>query len=177
MSRRPLFDKKEENQLKRIDRIETIIGRLMRRSNKTAKAMITPYPISSCFTGEIGGPMLKYMFSARGIISKGQIHFNVKPKESVKVLITLENDLGSNERSYKISTKSMMVEPNMEVYSGDRLIISAELTDPEKECDKAGQILLNEVWCSFLWIPNVKEVDVKRFLIEDLENGISEEVN
>jgi len=172
--RKPLFDK-SESMLKRIDKLETVVGRLTRRSGKTKSAMITPYPISSCFTGEINGQVLKYMFSARGVITKGQVSFNVKPKAGVVIALSLSNDMGETKRAYNVATRSAMLDPNMEVYSGDKLIISATLVDPEKEKDKEQNILLNEVWCSFLWVPFIGDTKVKQFLLDEIDSEDLEE--
>ena len=44
---------------------------------------------------------------------------------------------------------------------GDCLDISIR---PVDESDK-----LNEVWVSFLWVPTIKDADIKHFLIEGLD--------
>lgn len=165
--RKPLFASNMTAEQK-FSRIEKVVDRLTRRERKTASAMVTPYPISNCFTGDIGGPVIKYMFVAKGLITKGQIEFNVKPKEGVRVTVAVKNDLGTTERSYNLTKKTTLVEPNMSVFSGDKLVVSAELLDAEKEKDKEGTMLLNEVWCSFLWLPDVKETEIKQMLLDEV---------
>jgi len=154
----------------RISNLETIVRRLSRRSRKHASAIVTPYPISNCVIGEnIKGDVLKYMFCAKGLISKGLLVFGKKPKVGVKVKIDISNDIGGSSRTYVVTRKSTLVEPNIEVFSSDRLTISV---DPVDEEDK-----VTEVWMSFLWIPSVEETDVKRVLISSLDKELDELYN
>ena len=161
--RQPIFSKDAPIDEKRISKIETVLLRLMRRSKKTAEAILTPYPISNCITGEdVSGTILKYMFAARGIIGKGRIQFDKKLKSGVRITVLLENDLGGQSKSYIANRNIMLVEPNLEVFSGDRLTVSVNPTNPDEGP-------LNEVWVAFIWTPRVGEATVKSFLIDKLD--------
>ena len=146
---------------KRIAWIETIITRLARRSIPTAKAIIPPYPISNCVIGEnVSGEILLYMFACRGVINKGLMVLGSKPKEPVTITITLSNEIGSQSKSYIITRKETLVEPNIEVFSRDQLVISLQ---------SSIESVVNEVWTTFLWTPTIKEATVKQFLIDELD--------
>ena len=163
MGKQPIFIKNLPIDEKRIDFIERVLSRLMRRSKKTVEAMLTPYPISNCITGEdVQGTVLKYMFSAKGTIGKGLIRFDKKLKSGVMVTVTLENDLGSQAKTFIANRNQLLIEPNLEVYSGDRLTVVVEPGD-------LSEGKLNEVWIAFLWTPHVGEATVKSFLIDKLE--------
>jgi len=163
MGRQPLFKSGAPIDEKRISHIERILSRLIRRSKKTAEAMLTPYPISNCITGEdVHGTVLKYMFSAKGTIGKGLIRFDKKLKSGVIVTVTLENDLGGQAKTFIANRNQILIEPNLEVYSGDRLTVIVEPSD-------SSEGKLNEVWIAFLWAPHVGEATVKSFLIDKLD--------
>ena len=147
---------------KRISFIETVVKRLSRRQVKKISAMITPYPISTCITGDdVRGDVLKYMFCAKGIIKKGLIYLSKQLSAGVVVNITIENDAGGETKSYIFNKKQMLVNPDLNIYSSDRMTVSVTPINPE---DK-----LTEVWISFLWVPEVKDTDVKSFLIDEIE--------
>jgi len=161
--KRPMFVKNAPIDEKRISFIETVLQRLMRRAVKTASAMVTPYPISNCIAGEdVKGTVLKYMFSARGTVSKGLIRFDKKLKSGVIVTVTLENDEGGQAKTFIANRNQLLIEPNLEVFSGDRLTVVVEPSD-------SSEGKLNEVWVAFLWIPHVGEAEVKSFLIDKLD--------
>lgn len=148
---------------KRIKKLEMMVGRLARKAvKKPIAAMVTPYPISNCLTGEnVCGPVLKYMFSARGVINKGLIRFDKKIKAGIVITITIENDFGGEAKTIVANRNQISVEPNLEVESGDRLTVSVSPADEEEK--------LNEVWIAFIWTPHVGEATVKSFLIDQLE--------
>ena len=147
----------------RIKKLEMLVGRLVRKHKKDkVHAMVTPYPISNCIAGEeVSGTILKYMFACKGIINKGLIKFDKKLKSGVKITVLLENDLGGQAKSYIANTNQMMVKPDLEVFSGDRLTVSVSPNDPEGE-------VLSEVWISFIWTPHAGEATVKSFLVDKL---------
>lgn len=164
---KPLFIQNIPIDEKRISFIEKVVTRLARKSIKKITGVITPYPISNCVIGEdIRGDVLKYMFPLRGKINKGLIVLGSKPKEGIVVGLTLTNDLGSNAKSYVITKKTMAVDPNVDVYSGDRLTISVHPTNEETK--------VSEIWIAFTWVPLVEDAQLKSCLIEELEKTIDQ---
>ena len=146
----------------RIKQLERITARLARRSRKTAKAIITPYPISSCVTGEdVRGPVLHYMFSCTGVIAKGLIDIGTKLSEGATVKFYVSNKVHSVTKEYVMSRRTFLIEPGIAVDSGDKLIMSIS---PNGEEDK-----IREVWVSLLWIPDIADADIKQFLIGELD--------
>jgi hypothetical protein len=110
----------------------------------------------------VQGTVLKYMFAAKGTISKGLIRFDKNLKSGVIVTVTLENDLGGQAKTFIANRNQLLIEPNLEVYSGDRLTVVVEPSD-------SSEGKLNEVWIAFLWTPHVGEATVKSFLIDKLD--------
>lgn len=153
---------------KKVQRMEKIYERLQRRSRKVAKAMITPYPISSGILDNDGviGDVLRYMFPCDGKITKGMITLDRKPKTGIELKIDIDNDEGGNAVYYSISKRNSVVELDMIVHSGDRMTVTV---NPLSEDD-----FVTAVWVAFLFVPEMKELDIKQFLIEELEN-VSEE--
>ncbi len=147
----------------RIEKLETITKRLMRRAGKKTSVFITPYPISNAVFGEdIKGPILRYMFPCDGVVTKGFVRLGKKPKTSVMLGVKMFNEIGSSSKGFSLERKFLGIQPNLPVIAGDCLEISLE---PSEEP-------VTEVWISFLWKPTVKDVEAKSFLIEDLENDL-----
>lgn len=162
---RQLFNKNDSIE-KRVGWLETVVSRIARRTKKKTSAMITPYPISACLTTQsdqvVNGEVLRYLFCADGNISRGLITLNKRPDAGVEITLDISNESGGSSKSFVINKKSFLVEPSISISSGDKMIVSVEVLDPEK--DK-----INEVWTGFLWVPNTKDTDVKSFLIDSLE--------
>ena len=166
--KQPIFTEDTPIDEKRIAFIERVVTRLARRARTTAKAMITPYPISNAVFGEdVGGPVLRYMFPCTGTLTKGLIEIGKKFKEVALVIIDVRNVAHSTSREYIMDRDRFIAEPQIEVDAGDQLTITVL---PNNKEDK-----IEEVWISFLWVPSVKEVKIKSFLIDELENDLLEE--
>ena len=149
---------------KRVEDLEMITKRLMRRASKKSVALITPYPISSAVFGEdVKGVILRYMFPCDGIISKGMFRLGAKPKKEVLGVAKIFNDEIQQSKGFTITKKSLKADLEIEIKSGDCLEVSITSVDE----------VLTEVWVAFLWKPTMSDVEVKSFLIEELENDIS----
>ena len=151
--------------MEKIDRLDMIVNRLMRRASKRSVALITPYPISSAsFGDDIKGSILRYMFPCDGIITKGFVRLGTKPKEGVSIEVKMSNDAGSVVKGFTLDKRLLGIDPDLKVIAGDCLDISViSGTDPVKE-----------IWVSFLWKPTVSDVEAKSYLIADLEKVIEE---
>jgi hypothetical protein len=150
---------------KRIENLETIAKRLMRRAGKTTHALVTPYPISNAVFGEkISGPILRYMFPCEGTLIKGVVRLGIKPKNPIVLGVKLFNNLNSNAKGFVIDRRILTINPDIPVNSGDCLEVSLEV----------GEETVTEIWISLLWKPTVKDVEVKSFLNEELENDLQE---
>jgi hypothetical protein len=153
----------------KINKLSKAVERLGRRAVKQTSAVITPVPISNCVMGEeVKGDVLKYLFPCPGVISKGGIFLNTKPKEGAAVILTIENELGGNSRSYQMSRRNLLFEPDIRVDTWDRLTASFFVVNPEE--DK-----MTEVWIALLWTPTIKDVTVKNYLIDQLDGGLNVE--
>uniref|UniRef100_A0A6M3IEB2 Uncharacterized protein n=1 Tax=viral metagenome TaxID=1070528 RepID=A0A6M3IEB2_9ZZZZ len=147
----------------RIEKLELITTRLMRRASKRAVAMITPYPISNAVFGDkVSGAVLRYMFPCDGVITKGFVRLGQKPKKDVMLEVKMFNDSGSTMKGFALSKKSIAIEPEIKVKAGDCLEISLALSEE----------VVSEIWVAFLWKPVVSDIEVKSFLIEELESDL-----
>uniref|UniRef100_A0A6H1ZBQ4 Uncharacterized protein n=1 Tax=viral metagenome TaxID=1070528 RepID=A0A6H1ZBQ4_9ZZZZ len=163
--RKPLIDPSSTNEEK-IKKLSMIVDRLTRRVVKQTSAIITPYTISNCSFGEeVKGDILKYMFCCPGKLNKGGIFLNAKPKSGAAVVLNIENDLGEGSRSYNITRRNLIFEPNIEISTWDRLTVSFFTVNPEE--DK-----MTEIWISLLWTPTIKDVQIKSYLIDQLEEQV-----
>jgi hypothetical protein len=148
---------------KRIKSLEMITERLMRRSTKHTVGLITPYPISNAVFGDgIKGPVLRYMFPCSGVVSKGLVKLGSKPKVPVMLFIKVFNEQKSEAKGIAIDKRFFSIEPNLSVSAGDCLEVVLEPSDE----------VVTEIWLSFLWKPEMKDVEAKSFLIEELENDL-----
>jgi len=154
----------------KIKQLELITQRLMRRSKRVARAMITPYPISNAVIGdEVKGNILRYMFPCKGKIVKAGIDLGKKPKQDITVTISLFGADSGEARAFVLTKKRVAVEPNLDVEALDKLSVSIEYEAEKPENN------ITEVWVTLLWIPHVADVAVRNFLIEELENDYTEE--
>lgn len=144
----------------RVKKLELIVSRLARKQPKRMSAMVTPFPISNAVFGEnISGPILRYMFPCLGTVTKGLITIDKRPSEVAIVGYEINNGLHNTKNTYTMTSKKFLVEPKVSVDSGDQLTVSIFPT---------GEDVIEEVWISFLWVPQIREVDIKRILIDDL---------
>lgn len=149
----------------RIEKLEIITQRLMRRASKRVIGLITPYPISNSVVGEqVEGTILRYMFPCDGMIIKGMVNLVTKPKKWVGVSIKLFNETNSIIKGFNVDKRVLTVKPNIPVIAGDCLEI-AIVPAPEE--------IVKEVWISFLWTPAMKDVTAKSFLLSEIEDDIS----
>ena len=149
----------------KIAELEMITKRLMRRTTKTKSALITPYPISAAVFGDkVEGPILRYMFPCEGTITKGMVRLGARPKAPIMLTIKMSNDLNSVAKGFAIDKRTLTVQPGISVNSGDCLEVSLE----------TGEEVITEAWIAILWKPTIKDVEAKSFLIEELENDLSE---
>ena len=148
---------------KRVEDLEKITERLMRRAKKKTSAMITPYPISNAVFGEkVEGVVLRYMFPCNGVISKGIFRFGAKPKKEILGVAKIFNDETQQSKGFTITKKVLAADLSILVKSGDCLEVSIAAVED----------ILTEVWIAFLWKPTMSDVEVKSFLIEELENDL-----
>jgi len=165
---KPLFDRKMTFE-ERLNKLETIVSRLARKSKKTASAMITPYPISFCVSGDdVKGRLMKYLFPAKGIIKRGLVTLDRAPSSNAEVTIEVSGKKGGSAKSYMIERGSFSFEPNMEITTGDLLTVSIY---PDKD-DK-----FTEVCVALYWVPHVKETEVKQHLIDDIDKEAASILN
>lgn len=149
-----------------VAKVEKVLERLERRSNKVAKAMVSPFPVSGVKMDDVSGDILHYMFCTEGMITKCAVHLGKKPKEPVSLEFSLANKGGRRASNFSIERQEVIIEPSLPVFTGDCLTIT--ITPDEEE-------VIDEVWISFLWLPTVKDADAKLFLMKELENDLSEE--
>ncbi len=166
--KQPIFIQNTPIDEKRIAFIERVVTRLARRAKAKTKAMITPYPISNAIFGrDIEGPVLRYMFPCTGTITKGLIDIGKKLKEGAQVELDVRNTAHGVSKSYIMNRDKFLVEPQIEVDAGDQLTVTVLPNGKEEK--------IKEVWISFLWVPSVKDIEVKSFLLDEIENDLLKE--
>ena len=153
----------------RLDKLELITKRLARRAKTHSKAIISPYPISNAVFGEkVEGTVMRYMFPCEGTITKGAIDLGKKPKQDVSVTISMIGKESGKSVTAIMTKRREIVVPNIDVSTFDQLTVSISYKNEKPED------AITEFWASLLWIPSVKDVVAKSFLIEELENDILE---
>lgn len=158
--KQPIFVANAPIDEKRISFIEKIVSRLARRSRKVTRAMISPIPISVCALGEdISGNIMKALMF-EGKITKGIIKLAVVPKKEVKVDIRID---GIGTTCYLTKAKQAL-DLNLETIDGSILKVAVYPTDLE---DK-----ITEVLVSIFWTPSKSNIEVKSFLIDELEKPV-----
>ena len=153
-----------EEQMKFVD---MVLDRLNRRKRKVAKGLITPFPISNFVDFPVEGVVLKYMFPANGQLLYGGMFIEQMPKDGVDILFTLQVDNNYKSESMFTKNNTFTIRPNIDIYSGSRLTVTVT---PKVEGNE-----ISSVWTSFLWAPKMKELVIKKVLIDELEKIGEEE--
>ena len=151
---------KGETVEKQMEHVDTILSRMSRKLHKTVTGIITPFPISNYAQDPIDKVVLRYMFPADGKISVGGAFIENIPKDGIDIYMNIHRGDSVISESLFTKKKYALIEFDADVFAGDRLTVSVS---PKGDGKVSG------IWISFLWTPNVKDAEIKRFLIEDLE--------
>ena len=147
-----------ESQMRSVDKI---LDRFSRRLHKTVTGVITPFPISGYVSSPVGKVILRYMFPADGRITVGGAFIESIPKGGIDIYLNIHRVDGNiDSKSIFVKKQSIVIKPDMDVFCGDRLVISV---------DSKGGESVSGVWTSFLWVPTVRDSEIKKFLLDDLE--------
>jgi len=104
------------------------------------------------------------MFIGSGVIKKGKVWLSSKPKAGASLVMSIEDDLGVESKSYAFQRRDFLVEPAIEVQSGDRLTVSVFTIDPEDH--------ISECWVSLQFVPEMKDSIVKQYLFDEIEEEV-----
>ncbi len=158
--KQPLFISNIAIDEKRISFIEKVVSRLARRSRSVAKVMISPIPISTCALGEdISGTIMKSILF-KGKLSDIAVQLNERPKGLIGLKVEVDN-LGN---SFYINKAKHVFPLALESIDGSTLKISISNEDSEYK--------ITEVLVSVLWIPSIQNIEIKSFLIDELEKTV-----
>ena len=144
----------------RVSKIETILTRVSRRMNKTVTGLLTPYPISNYCNEPVSDIVLRYMFPSNGKITVGAMYIEDMPKGGVNIVLYVGDATGGGTKTYTIKRKDFKLAPNLPVSFGSRLTIGVKPVVEEE--------IVKGIWTSFMWVPDVKDVDVKTYLLDEL---------
>ena len=147
----------------KIKNLEKQVQRLQRKSRKVATGFITPYPISVAVSGEnIQGDILNCMFPCKGIITKGAIRLDNRPKGTVSVGIRLFNTHSQFTDETILEKQLTIIEPNLEVLPWDclKITLNADSENP-----------VTRIWVSLLWVPHISDITAMSFLLDKIEEA------
>lgn len=149
----------------RLDKIEMLLGRVVRKTKaQKMKALITPFPISNAVFGDdVRGSVLRYMFPCDGMILKGIVKLGTKPKFPVTIVISITG-IGTKSQVIELVDRVSNFKDSFPVSAGDCL----DFVIDSKESK------INEVWAAFLWVPSVSDIEIKSFLIDELDKATAE---
>ena len=149
---------------KQMKHLNVLLKRMSKKLHKTVVGVITPFPISGYTKDPVDSVVLRYMFPSSGKITVGGAYIESMPKDGIDIYTNIHRGDSVLSNSVWTNKKYVLINPDVEILAGDRLVISV--------VSKGGDV--SGIWVSFLWVPEVKDSEVKQFLIEDLER-ISEE--
>jgi hypothetical protein len=143
---------------KQMEHVDRILRSHSFKLHRTATGIITPFPISNF--SESGGDVIKYMFPANGTITVCGMFVENMPKSGIDISIIVNRNGQSESKSIFTKSPSISTSPNIKISFADRLIVNVV---PKREDEE-----VSNIWVAFLWIPKVKDADVRNFLIDDL---------
>ncbi len=132
----------------------------MTKRVKIITGVITPFPITAFMENTQDNNAIRYMFPMGGKITLGTAYFEDMPEIGVDIHINIYRGDAVNSTVLFTNEKYFLIEPDTEVLAGDRLAVSIV---PRGEAD------LNNIWLSFLWVPNTKDAEIKQFVLTELE--------
>ncbi len=132
----------------------------MTKRVKIITGVITPFPISGYVSKTVNKVALRYMFAANGKVTIGAAYFEEMPASGVDIFLNIHRGDDVNSTSIFTKEKFIVIEPDIEVKAGDRLVISIAPKGAEK---------VSGIWTSFLWVPTTKDAEIKQFVISELE--------
>lgn len=163
-----LFVKNVPIDEKRINFIETILSRLIRRSRKSTSTIITPHLISKFVSEEIYGDILNIMMF-KGKVNKALVCFDKRPKVSICIDVKILSGKEGFTKSYYVDTMRSVVDLDLETIDGSIVTVSIHPTIEEEEKHK-----LSKIWLSILWTPHISRASVQSHLIDSLDKVAEE---
>ncbi len=153
--KQPIFIANTDIDEKRIGFIERVVSRLVRRAKSSIKVIQSPYPMICT------GPM-SCMFPSNGVWNKMVVKLLKAPKGGATVVCKVD---ATAEMYTRYPVKELFIEEvNMNVKVGN---LVRAWVEPVVEGEEVG-----EYFISLLWTPTIKEGTIRKFLIDDLEEGI-----
>ena len=147
--------------------LNVLLKRMSKKLHKTVVGVITPFPISSYAKDPVDNVVLRYMFPASGKITVGGAYIENMPKDGIDIYTNIHREESVISTSVWTKKKYVLINPDAEILAGDRLVVSVK--------SRGGDV--SGIWVSFLWVPEVKDSEVKQFLIDDLERIGEENTN
>lgn len=150
---------KGETTEEKMSHLNVLLKRMSKKLHKTVTGIITPFPISGYAKDPVDSVVLRYMFPAGGKITVGGAYIESMPKDGIDIYTNIHRGDSVISNSVWTNKKYVLINPDVGILAGDRLVISV--------VPKGGEV--SGIWISFLWVPEVKDSEIKQFLIEDLE--------
>jgi len=150
---------KGETVEEKMKHLNVLLKRMSKRLHKTVVGVITPFPISGYAKDIADSAVLRYMFPASGKITVGGMYVENMPKDGIDIYTNIHRGELVISREIWTNKKYVLIDPDAEILAGDRLVVSV--------VSKGGDV--SGIWVSFLWVPEVKDSEIKQFLIDDLE--------
>jgi hypothetical protein len=142
---------------KRVEYLETVISRLIKRPIPKSKVLTPPQLISSVVKGDINGDLLKATLF-RGLITKCVIVFDKRPKFGINIGMSLNEGNEAMSQSHVFSDKKIEQNFNLKTSNGSLLTITAE-TDKDE--------IVSEIWLGILWVPHNTVLKADKVLVDD----------
>ena len=154
---------KGENLERQMEHVDKILKQHSRRLHKTVTGVITPFPISGYSEIPVDDIVLRHMFPVSGRVIVGGVFIENMPKHGIDILTIMYRGSSMESRTFFSKRQSTVIEPNVNIVAGDRLIVKILTVKPEES--------VSGIWTAFTWVPEVKDSVIKQFLIEDLEKN------
>ena len=138
-----------------------VARRLARQQNKIRiSSYVTPFPVSS-FIKEIPEDkvVFRYMFPGKGKVFNACIYMEGDLKKGVEVAAEIRSVKGDGQGVTHIA-RNVFTTMNLtfDINIGDRLTVAVNSDVP-----------VENLWISFMWVPDVSNVEVKKFLKSELD--------
>lgn len=149
----------------RLEKLESIVNRIVRRVRSTTSTIVTPHLISVHKGEKIYGILMSRILF-KGKITKALICFDKKPTNTICVEVKILSNEEGFTKSYYIDTIRASVDLSLDTIDGSIISVSIKETNGEED--------ISQVWLSILWQPSLSNTEIKNYLIDSLDKASEE---
>ena len=154
----------------KIKSIEAVLRRMGRRLNQKVIGIMPVSPIFNfIYAPKNGETIMRLILPAKGMITKGAFHFDLKGKKPITIIIEIEDFAlkSSVTQSYIVTRQSNILDINFPVNAGSKMTMKIRLQENE---------MVEGIWIGVLYEVDFTELGSKEFFLKEFDSMIEEDL-